>query len=474
MLRRYTTAFLLRTHSPQLLSHNIHPTVPLSSVNLPIATLVRDHHNQFSVSPRPLSQRLLNNKPTIAYSSSVLFTKMSSSDFSTGTNPGGTSLGDSTGLVSLAIPFMWNAMTVVVGLAAMLGGLLYVKQDSLLYYPEIGGIPKRPSQNPRRYRSPDEHQVPFETHMIRCSDGVKIHSWLMMRKNSGHKIPTIVFFHGNAGNIGLRLPNALQMLQYLDAHVLLVEYRGYGDSDDAPVNEAGLKLDAEAALKFIRTHPQVDPEQIFIFGRSLGGSVAFHLAHYAERNNIPIAGVMVENTFLSIAAMVDTLMPYVAPFKALILRIGWRSDLIVPHLTVPVLYLAGGRDELVPHSHMVELYKATQQSRMLKMHIIENGTHNESWLQGGTEYWAQMKEFMQQATSTQLTANANINAPIATSSTITQSQAPHTVEKMPSSQQQETMGSPSIPLMPQRLVGMLSEAVTGGTKDAQTPKKKEN
>ena len=137
------------------------------------------------------------------------------------------------------------------------------------------------------------------------------------------------------------------MLQYLDAHVLLVEYRGYGDSDDAQVNEAGLKLDAEAALQFIRTHPKVDPNQIFIFGRSLGGSVAFHVAHYAEQKGIPLAGVMVENTFLSIAAMVDTLMPYVAPFKALILRIGWRSEEIVPHLTVPVLYLAGARDELV-------------------------------------------------------------------------------------------------------------------------------
>jgi hypothetical protein len=40
------------------------------------------------------------------------------------------------------------------------------------------------------------------------------------------KAPTIIFFHGNAGNIGLRLPNALQMLQYLNVNVLLVEYRG--------------------------------------------------------------------------------------------------------------------------------------------------------------------------------------------------------------------------------------------------------
>lgn len=374
----------------------------------------------------------------------------------------------------MAMPLMWNVGTVVVGLVAVLVGLLYVKQDSLLYYPEIGGIPRRPSQNPRRYRSPDEHQVPFETHMIRCEDGVRIHSWLMLRRKAdssdNNKIPTIVFFHGNAGNIGLRLPNALQMLQYLNANVLLVEYRGYGDSDDAQVNEAGLKLDSEAALKFIRTHPLVDPNQIFIFGRSLGGSVAFHLAHYAERNGIPIAGVIVENTFLSIASMVDTLMPYIAPFKALILRIGWHSERIVPHLTVPVLYLAGARDELVPHNHMLDLYKNTKASRYLKMHIIENGTHNESWLQGGTDYWTEMKDFMQHAISTQSDIGGG-NLPTSMRTTEQAPQPPHTVEKIPSAQ--ETIGSPSIPLMPQRLVGMLSEAVTG-KKDGQTPAKKEN
>ena len=56
---------------------------------------------------------------------------MPSSDFSTGTNQGD----DGGGVLSLAIPFAWNAMTCVVGLAAVLAGLLYVKQDSLLYYP---------------------------------------------------------------------------------------------------------------------------------------------------------------------------------------------------------------------------------------------------------------------------------------------------------------------------------------------------
>ena len=411
---------------------------------------------------------------------------MASAGFSTGSNGMDDAVGSS--LLNAVIPFMSKAGAVIVGLAAIIGGFLYVKQDSLLYYPEIGGIPRRPSQNPRRYRSPDEHQVPFENHKIRCADGVRIHAWLMLRQQQPQspaseqpKMPTIVFFHGNAGNIGLRLPNALQMLQYLDAHILLVEYRGYGDSDDAQINEAGLKLDAEAALKFVHGHPLVDPTQIFIFGRSLGGSVAFHLASYAERHNLPIAGVMVENTFLSIAAMVDSLMPYVAPFKALILRIGWNSGKLVPQISSPILYLAGSRDELVPHFHMIELYKTSKASRFLKMHIIEGGTHNESWMQGGTEYWAQVREFMQQAV---LSRPANANAPISMSSTsLTSSGSGHAVEKSGQidldsgshGASGRTSGS-SIPIMPSRLVGMLSEAVTGtGSGGAgETPAKKEN
>ena len=273
-----------------------------------------------------------------------------------------------------------------------------------------------------------------------------------------HSYPCII----PLGNIGLRLPNALQMLQYLDANVLLVEYRGYGDSDDAHVNEAGLKLDAEAALRFIQTHPRVDPNQIFLFGRSLGGSVAFHLAMHAEQKGIPIAGVMVENTFLSIAAMVDTLMPYVAPFKSLILRIEWNSKMIVPHLTTPILYLAGADDQLVPHEHMLELYKQSKSSRLLQMHIIPGGTHNESWLQGGPEYWQKMKEFMQQAILTEPVGNTPIPSQTYAGASMSSSTAYSTPSKTPV----------DIPLMPKRFLMSGFGGIKGDHEG--TPAKKEN
>jgi pimeloyl-ACP methyl ester carboxylesterase len=323
-------------------------------------------------------------------------------------------------LLNYVIRMGWNMGTFSMVLIAVAGTALYIKQESLLYFPEIGGIPRRPGDNPRGYRSPEERQIPFESHMIPCEDGVSIHAWLLLRTTDGHNVapntPTIVFFHGNAGNIGLRLPNAIQMLQTLNANIMLVEYRGYGNSDTVTPTEAGLRLDAEAALRFIVQHPKIDKTRIFLFGRSLGGAVAFHLAEYAQRQQIPLAGVMVENTFLSISHMVDHLMPFLTPIKAFVLKIGWNSAQIVPHLTTPILYLAGSADQIVPHPHMLQLCKLSLRSVLVQLHVVENGTHNETWLQGGQAYWEKIRSFLVQAMEHASTANLTGDAHMDTSS----------------------------------------------------------
>ncbi len=192
------------------------------------------------------------------------------------------------------------------------------------------------------------------------------------------------------------------MYENLQANVCMVEYRGYGNSDDAKPTEAGLKLDSEAALNFILNHPKIDSKGVFIFGRSLGGAVAFHLAEYAQKKGLPIAGVMVENTFVSISEMVDHLMPFVAPVKSLVLRIGWKSGDVVKNLKTPVLYLAGDDDQLVPHAQMQKLFELSGKTSIYaKMHVVSGGTHNETWLQGGREYWQAISNFMQKVLATQ-------------------------------------------------------------------------
>jgi pimeloyl-ACP methyl ester carboxylesterase len=376
-------------------------------------------------------------------------------------------------LMNSAFRMIVRMGTLSVGLVAVAGIVLYFKQESLLYFPEIGGMPRRPGDNPRGYKSPEERQIPFESVMIPCEDGVSIHSWLLLRTTDGRNVapntPTIVFFHGNAGNIGLRLPNAIQMLQTLNAHIMLVEYRGYGDSDTVTPTEAGLRLDSEAALRFITKHPSIDKTRIFLFGRSLGGAVAFHLAEYAQRQQIPLAGVMVENTFLSISHMVDHLMPFLTPIKAFVLTIGWNSALIVPHLTTPILYLAGSADQLVPHPHMLQLCQTSLRSVLVQLHIIEGGTHNETWVQGGKLYWEKMRSFMVQAMEH---IGASDNGASATANDMDTNDA---TVGFGTDTTCSTATAGAIPIMPSSFLNIASEAVRGkkGAATTDTSSKKD-
>jgi pimeloyl-ACP methyl ester carboxylesterase len=131
-----------------------------------------------------------------------------------------------------------------------------------------------------------------------------LHAWFVKTAaGSNYKTaPTIVFFHANAGNMGLRLPN-VDALVHLDANVLIFDYRGYGNSDDVPINEEGLKLDGAAVMRYIDNREDIDRSKIFLFGRSLGGAVAVHTATAFSH---AIAGIILENTFTSISDMVRT------------------------------------------------------------------------------------------------------------------------------------------------------------------------
>jgi abhydrolase domain-containing protein 13 len=369
-------------------------------------------------------------------------------------------------VLSYVLPALFTTSGAVVSGFLIVAGMLYMKQDSLLYFPSIAGIPKRTADNPSPYKSPAESNIPFEEYMIPVyQDGrqvTRIHSWLIVHdsvasryeratSNPDPSIPTIVFFHGNAGNIGLRLPNAIQMRRFARCHVLLVEYRGYGNSDEGiKPNEAGLKQDAEAVLQFLHQLNKhlgpsvvINPQKIILFGRSLGGAVAFHAARYAEQIKIPVQGVMVENTFTNISDMVDALLPFLSPFKRFVLRLHWNSLAILQQGLVtqtPILYLSGAADELVPPRLMRALYEATL-PHLRHWHSIPDGTHNESWTQGGERYWTAVKSFIRQVLDGQQAAGATASAEVTVDGHIQAEASP-------------------IPIMPTDVLGLAARVAT--------------
>ena len=331
----------------------------------------------------------------------------------------------------------WTAKAFVAGggLATVLAVALYVYQEKLLYHPTMPGTPKKPAENPKHYRSPAEYNIPFVDVWITTADGVRLHAWLLLQPGPRRGSPTILYFHGNAGNIGFRLPNARDMYLRCGCHILMLDYRGYGNSDGTPT-EQGLMLDAEAALAAL---PEAlldcegeggadeavgggayGPLQVLLFGRSLGGAVALGLAHSRQQQLLlqqdegveegaegagagaggegaVVVGCILENTFLDISSMVDCVLPALRHLKHLVLRMDWPSRTWAAAVRCPLLFVSGLRDELVPPAHMRQLYELATKASFRDWLAIPKGTHNDTYYRGGEAYYRKLGRFVDRA-----------------------------------------------------------------------------
>jgi fermentation-respiration switch protein FrsA (DUF1100 family) len=287
---------------------------------------------------------------------------------------------------------LWYLFAAAAGLAAFFLHALAKNQEHLLYMPRAMPQFVRPSDNPPNFRSPEEYRIPFEDVRLETEDGERLHAWLLLAPESRAR-PTILFLHENAGNMGFRLPILAALYHRLRANILVLSYRGYGESTGTP-GEEGLVTDARTALRFLRACDRVDASRIVLFGRSLGGAVAIALATHADALEAPaVRAVVVENTFTSISDLVDSLFSFARPFKRWLLRLRWHSLARVAQVRVPILFLAGQQDEVVPPSHMAALYEAARRARFRTRVKFPLGSHNETWTQPG--YYEALQSFVE-------------------------------------------------------------------------------
>ncbi|XP_030643059.1 protein ABHD13-like [Chanos chanos] len=278
--------------------------------------------------------------------------------------------------------FLLRGLILAIAGCCSILGILYMIQDALLYVPDL------PSSS--RLYVPMPTGVPHENVYVRTKDGVRLN--LILLRYTGDNpttAPTILYFHGNAGNIGHRVPNARLMSVNLKSNVVLVDYRGYGKSDGEP-SEEGLYKDAEATLDYIMTRPDIDKTKIVLFGRSLGGAVAIRLASV---NPHRVAAIMVENTFLSIPHMAATLFPffpmrYLPPWFYKNKFLSYRQVVLCQ---MPSLFISGLSDKIVPPVMMRQLYELSP-SQTKHLATFPEGTHNDTWKCQG--YFAALEQFM--------------------------------------------------------------------------------
>jgi fermentation-respiration switch protein FrsA (DUF1100 family) len=210
--------------------------------------------------------------------------------------------------------------------------------------------------------SPGEVGFDFENVYITVEPGVTLHGWYFPLKNSKK---TILFCHGNAGNISHRL-ETVKFLVDLGANVMLFDYRGYGNSTGKP-SEEGVYADAEAVYRWLRETKQAAAADIVIFGRSLGGAVGIELA-----TRVPCAGVIVESSFTSMVDMGKKMFPFV-PVGGL-LHYKFESLDKIGKLSCPVLVAHSPDDDLIPYEMGRRLFEAAHEP---KQFVKLEGGHNE-------------------------------------------------------------------------------------------------
>lgn len=249
------------------------------------------------------------------------------------------------------------------GLWAARGSL----ERGLIYYPirALEGTPK-------------DLGLEYVEARFRAEDGTKLHGWLV----PGRERTTLLWCHGNAGNISHRLENIRLIRDRLGIGVFIFDYRGYGQSEGTP-SEEGLYIDARAALTWLRGRPEVDPTRIAYFGRSLGAAVALDLAIQS-----PPRGLILETPFLSVRAMANRTLPG----SGLLLASRYDNLATIRRITVPILILHGDRDEIVPFAHGRRLFE--QASEPKTFFTIKGATHNDTYIVGGEPYWQAWSDFL--------------------------------------------------------------------------------
>jgi len=272
-----------------------------------------------------------------------------------------------------------NYLYIIAAIPICLATLAYYNQNLLLY---CNYLPKN-SQGTYTYL-PSRYNLPFEDVYLTTRDNVRIHAWFIRYRHAkGYDLmeayvntPTIIYFHGNAGNISHRLHTVKDLYKHVKCNILLVSYRGYGQSEGSP-SEHGLICDAEAALNFIYERKDINHDKVFVFGRSLGGAVALRLATLHSNK---IKGVIVENTFTSVPDMIDVVLPYLKYFKFLS-RNKWRNIDRIKELksNFPIMFVSGMQDELVP-PHMMQTLIDNCSSNDKTVVRFEDGTHNNTWM----------------------------------------------------------------------------------------------
>ncbi|CAG8611374.1 2708_t:CDS:2 [Cetraspora pellucida] len=235
----------------------------------------------------------------------------------------------------------------------------------------------------RMVPKPSDFGMEYTEEILSTKDDVNIRAYICKLPQDARNRPTILFFHANAGNMGHRLPIAQIFYVQFKCNVCLISYRGEGRP-----SEKGIRIDAQTFLDHVMKDDDLKNTKLITFGQSLGGAISIDLV---SRNEDKFSAMILENTFLSIPKVIPYVMPQLKYLSFLCHQI-WPSETSIQQIVhTPILFLSGARDEIVPPSHMTDLFELSQ-TKVKEFKRFDNGFHNDTTLQPG--YFETISEFL--------------------------------------------------------------------------------
>jgi hypothetical protein len=269
---------------------------------------------------------------------------------------------------------VWKFLVIAACIYAGITALVYFRQASLIYYPDVAGR--------KLTASPRQIGLAYEDVELLTADGVRLHGWFVPGEDARG---TVLFFHGNAGNISHRL-DSIAIFNRMNLDVFIVDYRGYGQSE-GQASEAGTYADAEAAWLYLVEIRGIDADRIVVFGRSLGASIAAWLASRHEP-----AALILESPFSSVPSMAQRLYPFL-PVR-LLAKFSYDTREYVSRVACPLLVIHSKDDNTIPYAEGRLVFDAAPEN---KQFLDMRGGHNDGFLVTGDAYTEGLSGFIESA-----------------------------------------------------------------------------
>ena len=261
----------------------------------------------------------------------------------------------------------WSLASIAIGYMAIVF-LVYLFQHKLIYYPSR-----------TIYYSPSDVGLNYREVELKTKDNLALHGWFVLNDSARG---TVIFCHGNAGNISGRL-ETIRTLHRLGLNVLIFDYRGYGKSEGRPT-EKGTYRDGEAAWEYVTKNLEMPTNRVILMGRSLGGPVAAWVA--ATRDP---AALILESTFTRAPDLAAEIYPWL-PVRRLI-RYRYDTQARLDSVNCPVLVAHSRDDQLIPYHHGRELF---ERAREPKEFLEMEGSHGNGFIESGTTYVKTLDRFL--------------------------------------------------------------------------------